>query len=233
MRKPEDTQKIVDALTKAYAAMDMGQRPQLLVAMRHMYAAELMPFLFNVAKTKVTEYGGDAARLYAFQSYALLANKAEMAQAKALFDKDALFKEQLSDHLPLFAAANACDAERRLLDIGKLKDGDEDPVLRKAVQHAGAFRARQRQGDSRAGIALRASRSRSSQRSVERGGLDGREGQQRGGRQDRRARSGRGRPFDLEQLQAGSAADALAPAAAGCELGRAEQACAGPPGVTG
>jgi HEAT repeat protein len=137
VRKPEDTQKIVDALTKAYAAMDMGQRPQLLVAMRHMYAAELMPFLFNVAKTKVTEYGGDAARLYAFQSYALLANKAEMAQAKALFDKDALFKEQLSDHLPLFAAANACDAS---VDCwtSKLKDNDK-VVLRKASSTLARF----------------------------------------------------------------------------------------------
>jgi HEAT repeat protein len=137
VRKPEDTQKIVDALTKAYGAMDMGQRPQLLVAMRHMYAAELMPFLFNVAKTKVTEYGGDAARLYAFQSYALLANKAEMAQAKALFDKDALFKEQLSDHLPLFAAANACDAS---VDCwtSKLKDNDK-VVLRKASSTLARF----------------------------------------------------------------------------------------------
>jgi hypothetical protein len=127
----------VDALTKAYGAMDMGQRPQLLVAMRHMYAAELMPFLFNVAKTKVTEYGGDAARLYAFQSYALLANKAEMAQAKALFDKDALFKEQLSDHLPLFAAANACDAS---VDCwtSKLKDSDK-VVLRKASSTLARF----------------------------------------------------------------------------------------------
>jgi hypothetical protein len=102
-----------------------------------MYAAELMPFLFNVAKTKVTEYGGDAARLYAFQSYALLANKAEMAQAKALFDKDALFKEQLIDHLPLFAAANACDAS---VDCwtAKLKDNDK-VVLRKASSTLARF----------------------------------------------------------------------------------------------
>jgi HEAT repeat protein len=137
VRKPEDTQRIVDALTKAYTNMDMAQRPQLLVAMRHMYAAELMPFLFNVAKTKVTEYGGDAARLYAFQSYALLANKAEMVAAKALFDKDALFKEQLSDHLPLFAAANACDAS---VDCwtAKLKDNDK-VVLRKAASTLARF----------------------------------------------------------------------------------------------
>jgi HEAT repeat protein len=137
VRKPEDTPRIVEALTKAYNSMDMAQRPQMLVAMRHMYAAELMPFLLNVAKTKVTEYGGDAARLYAFQSYALLANKAEMAAAKALFDKDLLFKEQLVDHVPLFAAANACDAS---VDCwtAKLKDNDK-VVLRKAASTLARF----------------------------------------------------------------------------------------------
>jgi HEAT repeat protein len=131
VRKPEDTQKMVDALTHVYTAAEMGQRPQLLVAMRHMYAAELMPFFFNVIKTKVTEFGGDAARLYAFQSYAMLANKAEMATVKPLFDKDALFKEQLTDHVPLFAAANACDANPDCW-TGKLKEADK-VVLRKAA----------------------------------------------------------------------------------------------------
>jgi hypothetical protein len=105
--------------------------------MRHMYAPELMPFLMKVANTKVTEYGGDAARLYAFQSYALLANKAEMAAIKGLFDKDALFKEQLSDHLPLFAAANACDSNVACW-TGKLKDNDK-VVLRKAASVLARF----------------------------------------------------------------------------------------------
>jgi HEAT repeat protein len=137
VRTPEDTQKIVDALIRVYGAMDMAERPQLLVAMRHMYAPELMPFLMKVANTKVTEYGGDAARLYAFQSYALLANKAEMAAIKGLFDKDALFKEQLSDHLPLFAAANACDSNVACW-TGKLKDNDK-VVLRKAASVLARF----------------------------------------------------------------------------------------------
>jgi HEAT repeat protein len=131
VRKPEDTAKIVEALTRVYANMDMGQRPQLLVAMRHLYTPELMPFLLNVTKTKSTEYGADAARLYAFQSYALLANKGEMAAVKAVFDKDPLFKEQLSDHVPLFAAATACDANPDCW-TGKLKDNDK-VVLRKAA----------------------------------------------------------------------------------------------------
>ncbi|HEY2734595.1 MAG TPA: hypothetical protein VGI70_11455, partial [Polyangiales bacterium] len=137
VRKPEDTPKIVAALIRIYNNLDMSQRPQLLVAMRHMYASELMPFMLGVASKKVTEYGGDAARLYAFQSYALLANRSEMAAAKVLFDKDALFKEQLSDHLPLFAAANACDAN---VDCwtGKLKDNDK-VVLRKAASTLARF----------------------------------------------------------------------------------------------
>jgi HEAT repeat protein len=131
VRKPEDTPRIVDALTKVYGRLEMAQRPQLLVAMRHLYAPELLPFLLKTAQTKGTEYGADAARMYAFQSYALLANKTEIAPLKALFDKEALFKEQLSDHQPLFAAATACDAS---VDCwtGKLKDNDK-VVLRKAA----------------------------------------------------------------------------------------------------
>ena len=137
VRQPEDTAKISEALQRVYKALDMAQRPQLLVAMRHLYAPELLPFLLNVAKTKGTEYGADAARLYAFQSYALLANKNEMAALKAIFDKDALFKEQVSDHVPLFAAANACD-EAVDCWTGKLKDNDK-VVLRKAASMLARF----------------------------------------------------------------------------------------------
>jgi HEAT repeat protein len=131
VRQPEDTPKIVEALTKVYNGQDMASRPQMLVAMRHVYAPELLPFMMNVAKSKSSEYGADAARLYAFQSYALLANKAEMVQAKALFDKDQLLKEQLTDHVPLFAVTNECDANVECW-IGKLKDQDK-VVLRKAA----------------------------------------------------------------------------------------------------
>jgi HEAT repeat protein len=109
----------------------MAQKPQLLVAMRHMYAPELLPFFMNITKTKGKEYGADAARLYAFQGYALLANKDEMAALKAVYDKDALFKEQVNDHEPLFAVATACDAN---VDCwtGKLKD-ENKVVLRKTA----------------------------------------------------------------------------------------------------
>jgi HEAT repeat protein len=148
VREPGDTPKIVDALIKVYNSLDMAQRPQMLVAMRHMYAQELLPFLLNVTKSKSSEYGADAARLYAFQSYAMLANKAEMAAIKPVYDKDALLKEQLTDHVPLFAAANTCDVSVECW-TGKLKDNDK-VVLRKAS----SMLARYGRGDDKAIHAL-------------------------------------------------------------------------------
>jgi HEAT repeat protein len=130
VRQPEDTPKIVEALTRVYKELEMAQKPQLLVAMRHMYAPELLTFFLNTAKTKGKEYGADAARLYAFQGYAMLGNKDEMATLKGIYDKDALFKEQLADHEPLFEAASKCDAS---VDCwaDKLKS-DNKVLLRKA-----------------------------------------------------------------------------------------------------
>jgi HEAT repeat protein len=131
VRKPEDTPVIVETLTRVYGAVDMSQKPQLLVAMRHLYAPELMPFLLKTAQTKTKEFGGDAARLYAFQGYAMLGNKTEMAAIKPLYDKDELLKAQLADHAVLFGVAAACDSN---VDCwtGKLKDNDK-LVLRKAA----------------------------------------------------------------------------------------------------
>jgi hypothetical protein len=131
VRAPEDTPKIVEALTRVYGAVDMSQKPQMLVAMRHLYAPELMPFLLKTAQTKTKEYGGDAARLYAFQGYAMLANKTEMAAVKPLYDKDDLLKAQLADHAALFGVAAACDSNVECW-TGKLKDNDK-LVLRKAA----------------------------------------------------------------------------------------------------
>lgn len=137
VRQEEDTPKIVDALTRVYKDLEMAQKPQLLVAMRHMYAPELLPFMLAVAKTKGKEYGADAARLYAFQGYAMLANKAEMAALKAMYDKDALFKEQLKDHAPLFESAAKCDESVECW-TGKLKD-DDKVQLRKAASMLARF----------------------------------------------------------------------------------------------
>jgi HEAT repeat protein len=137
VRQPADTALIVEALQRVYNAVEMQQRPQLLVAMRHLYAPELMPFLLKTSQTKSKEMGSDAARLYAFQGYALLANKAEIAQAKPIFDKDELFKAQLGDHTPLFAAATECDADVKCW-TGKLKSNDK-LILRKASSMLARF----------------------------------------------------------------------------------------------
>jgi HEAT repeat protein len=148
VRQPEDTPKIVEALTRVYKDLEIAQKPQLLVAMRHLYAPELLPFLLTTSKTKGKEYGADAARLYAFQGYAMLANKAEIAALKAIYDKDALFKEQAADHEPLFEAANKCDAN---VDCwtARLKD-DNKVQLRKTA----SMLARYGRGDQKAIAAL-------------------------------------------------------------------------------
>jgi HEAT repeat protein len=54
-----------------------------------------------------------------------------MAALKAVYDKDALMKEQLSDHEPLFEAAAKCDANVECW-TGKLKE-DNKVILRKAA----------------------------------------------------------------------------------------------------
>jgi HEAT repeat protein len=148
VRQPEDTPKIVETLTRVYGQLDASMRPQLLVAMRHLYAPELLPFMLNVVKAKADPGGGEAAKLYAFQSYAMLANKNEMAAIKPYFDKDPLLKEQLADHVPLFAAAATCDSDVACW-TGKLKDNDK-VVLRKAA----SMLARYGRGDEKAIHAL-------------------------------------------------------------------------------
>ncbi len=134
-RKDEDTPRIVGELKRVYGELEKQLRPQMLVAMRHMYASELLPFFLDVVKTKEDEL--PPIRLYAFQAYALLANKSEMAALKPHFEKDELFKQQLADHAPLFAAATECDQNVECW-TGKLKSSDKI-VQRKASSMLGRF----------------------------------------------------------------------------------------------
>ncbi len=129
VRTPADTTRIVTELKRVYDSLKKETRPQLLVAMRHLYAPELLPFFLDVIKTKEEEL--PPIRLYAFQAYALLANKKEMAAVKEIFEKDELFVEQLKDHAPLFKVADECDAEVSCW-TKKLNDPDKI-VLRKAA----------------------------------------------------------------------------------------------------
>lgn len=128
-REPSDTQKIVDTMTRVYESLPKGQQPQMLVAMRHLYASESMPFLLKVASGSEDEL--PTIRMYAFAGHALLANKAEAKPLEALLEKEELFKTQLEEYRPAVVVAGECD-ENVECWIGKLEDKDKI-VLRKAA----------------------------------------------------------------------------------------------------
>jgi len=121
--------KIVAALKKVYDESDKQVRPQLLVAMRHLYADEVMPDLLAVATTTETEL--PPVQMYGFVSYALLADKAESQKVKSVLEKAELIKDQIAPFAAVIKAAEECD---KGLDcwVGKLKDADK-LVLQKAA----------------------------------------------------------------------------------------------------
>jgi HEAT repeat protein len=135
-RKDEDTPRMLDAMKKVYEKIEPIKRPQLLVAMRHLYAPEVMPFFLNVLKTY--EYELSPIRLYAFEGYEMLANKAEAANLKPIVDKSSeAFKENIKDHIPLLALADACDQSIACWN-GKLQD-KEPFVIRKSINTIARF----------------------------------------------------------------------------------------------
>jgi HEAT repeat protein len=110
-RKDEDTPKILAAIKKVYDTIDKIKCPQLLVAMRHLYAPEVMPFFLNVLKTY--EFELSPIRLFAFAGYAFLANKAEMQNLKPFLEKGPVFKERVEMNFPhheeIIKKAEECD----------------------------------------------------------------------------------------------------------------------------
>jgi HEAT repeat protein len=124
-----ETPKIVEALKKVYEASDKQVRPQLLVAMRHLYSAEAMPHLLKVAITTEEEF--PPAQMYGFVSYALLANKSEAAKVKPVLEKEEAIKAQIAPFAAVIKAAEECD---KSIDcwVGKLTDSDKY-VLQKAA----------------------------------------------------------------------------------------------------
>jgi HEAT repeat protein len=128
-RAPEDTPKIVEAMTKVYDRSDKQARPQLLVAFRHLYANEVMPLLQKVAKTTETEL--PPVQMYGWVSYALLANKEESKILGPILEKEELIKPQLVDYQVAIKAAEQCDKNVECW-LGKLKDKDKI-VVRKAA----------------------------------------------------------------------------------------------------
>jgi HEAT repeat protein len=124
-----ETPKIVEALKKVYEASDKQVRPQLLVAMRHLYSAEAMPHLLTVATTTEEEF--PPAQMYGFVSYALLANKSEAQKVKPVLEKEEAIKAQIAPFAAVIKVADECD---KSVDcwVGKLTDSDKY-VLQKAA----------------------------------------------------------------------------------------------------
>ncbi len=130
-RSDADTAKIREVLIKTYEHQDKTQRMQVLRAMQHLYDPGLQPFLLQVAKTPEEELPD--IRVIALNAYAMLANKAEAAQAKALIAADkSPFKSTLeAQNAALLAAAAECDEE--LACWSKKLDGKDENVVRKAT----------------------------------------------------------------------------------------------------
>jgi hypothetical protein len=134
-RNAEQTKQIVAAFNDVYEAAKKDMRPQLLVAIRHLYTTDVMPFLLKQATTKDDEV--PQIRMFAYAGYALLANKAEAANLQPVIDREELFKAQLEEYLPAIAAAKECD-ENVDCWAGKLKSADKI-VLRKAANSLARF----------------------------------------------------------------------------------------------
>jgi hypothetical protein len=126
---PEDTPKIVNAMTAVYEKSEKQSRPQMLVAFRHLYADAVMPILLKVAQTTETEL--PPVQMYGWVSYALLANKEESKHLRPILEKEELIKPQLVEYEPAIKAAEECDKGIECW-LGKLKDKDK-VVIRKAT----------------------------------------------------------------------------------------------------
>jgi HEAT repeat protein len=134
-RGPEDTKRVVDAITSVYEKSDKQARPQLLVGLRHMYANEVMPLLLKVAQTTETEL--PPVQMYGWVSYALLANKAESKVLLPILEKEEIIRPQLEEYKVVVAASEQCD-EKVECWVGKLKDKNK-VIVRKAANMLARF----------------------------------------------------------------------------------------------
>jgi HEAT repeat protein len=124
-----DPKAIVAAIDKVYDKAEKQARPQLLVAMRHLYNDEVMPKLLAVAKTTETEL--PPVQMYGWVSYALLANRSEAKQLGPILDREELIAGQLKDYRVTIKAAEQCDTAVPCWQ-DKLKDKDK-VIVRKAA----------------------------------------------------------------------------------------------------
>jgi HEAT repeat protein len=130
-RSDADAGRIRDVIIKVYESQEKIQRMQALRAMQHLYDPGVQPFFLKIAKAPEDELPD--LRVISLNAYALLANKAEAAQARALIAGDnspykATFEQQ---NASLLAAAETCDQDLACW-IKKLDEKDEN-VARKAA----------------------------------------------------------------------------------------------------
>ncbi|MFW6050017.1 MAG: HEAT repeat domain-containing protein [Myxococcota bacterium] len=147
---PKDRPKVRKALQDVYDDVDMGAKPQLIAAARHLYDSDMLPFFKKEASSSDNH---PTVRLEAVKAYALLADKGEAAELRALIRKepasgDGGYREKFKEMDPALAAAKECDRDAGCW-IGKLED-DEKLVQRKAAYMLG----RLARGDERAIDAL-------------------------------------------------------------------------------
>ncbi|MDB4975497.1 MAG: repeat protein [Myxococcaceae bacterium] len=130
-RSDADTPKIRDVMIKTYEAQEKTQRMQVLRAMQHLYDPGLQPFFMTVAKTPEEELPD--IRVIALNAYAMLANKAEAAQASSFIaaDKSPYKGTFESQNNVLLKVASECDVDVACW-TKKLDDKDEN-VVRKAT----------------------------------------------------------------------------------------------------
>ncbi len=138
-RDEADTEQILDAVKKVYDEVEAIKRPQLLVAVRHLYAPEVMPFFQHILKTY--EFELSPIRLFSFIGYAMLANKTEMPELNVFLEKGPQFKQRLGMNFKgydmVMKAAEECD-ENIECWVGKLEH-KENIVVRKAANTIARF----------------------------------------------------------------------------------------------
>ena len=124
-RADSDSERIRNVVIKVYDSQEKIQRMQALRAMQHLYDPGAQPFFLKVAKTPEEELPD--LRVIALNAYAMLANKAEAAQAKALISSDTSpYKETFEQqNNTLLAAAEVCDQDLGLLDQEARRQGRE------------------------------------------------------------------------------------------------------------
>lgn len=133
-RRPEDATAVVDALKSVFQRADKPTKAQLSAGFARFLEPALMPFLLDNARRPEDEMPD--IRVLSFGGYALFANAAEAAQARALIGRepgpeDGGFKTNFLEYDVALQTATECNEDvacyvRKLADTNKM-------VVRKAV----------------------------------------------------------------------------------------------------